>query len=411
MSKYDEDINESIDEFERLCEFMSLYANKKGSNLPYNYTTIDFPYLSCNIPDDMINDFFDLYADTIMAGKSVTITEKHKEFGPIVLDLDFIQSKENNQRYYTLKTIKNCIRIYNSIIRKYLNVSDKDMVAYVLEKDSPSLRKGEYHDGIHIIYPNICTRPDLQLCMRKDFIKQLEENNVFGNIPLINSLDRVVDEHVIHRVGWLLYGSKKSHSVKGYQLTHIYEQTITNNIGDIFDFDFSKPDKETIKYLVRNLSVRKFNSTNDLTPTINIIEPGINQIVSEPDINQTVSKPGINQTVSEPDINQIVSNNIVFIKDTPNQELTKAKKLVKLFSKERATNYYQWMEVGWCLHNINYELLEDWIKFSKKCPSKFEKSRCEFLWKKMKPSNYTIASLHYFAQIDNPKKYMEMYKK
>ncbi len=37
------------------------------------------------------------------------------------------------------------------------------MNAYILEKDSPTLRKGQYHDGIHIVYPYICTKPALQM--------------------------------------------------------------------------------------------------------------------------------------------------------------------------------------------------------------------------------------------------------
>ena len=33
--------------------------------------------------------------------------------------------------------------------------------------------------------------------------------------------------------------------------------------------------------------------------------------------------------------------------------------------------------LGWCLHNIDKCLLDDWIDFSLKCPDKFVKGECE----------------------------------
>ena len=405
--------NKSDDEFEILCKFMRKYVNekgKKGVKFPYNYTTMDAPFYSCNIPDDMINKFFDLYVDAIVAGKSVTITERHKDFGPIVIDLDFLQTKENNQRYYTLKTIKNCIRIYNNIIRRYLDVPDENMISYVTEKECPSFRKGEYHDGVHIMYPNICTAPALQMLMRKDFIKQLEKKNVFRKIPLVNSLDKVVDENVIYQAGWLLYGSRKSHSVKGYQLTHVYETFTTDDnsmvINDTFETEFADrmSTKKMIKSLVRNLSVRKFNSENDLTPWADNVDPEIINEKSTQLKNTIIEKKGADQA------ERLIGSNINFIKATSERELIEAKNLVKLFSKARASDYYQWYQVGMCLHNIDYRLLEDWIEFSKKCPNKFNKGECEKLWKKMKPSVYNMASVHYYASTDNPKEYVKLYE-
>ena len=48
-------------------------------------------------------------------------------------------------------------------------------------------------------------------------------------------------------------------------------------------------------------------------------------------------------------------------------------KLVDILDVSRAEDYYQWMEVGWCLHNIdpsNVELLSIWDNFSKRCSDK-----------------------------------------
>jgi P4 family phage/plasmid primase-like protien len=397
------------DEFEKLLKFMMKYMNKpekKGMRLPCNYTTVDSPKGAFNIPDDRINTFVDLYVDAVYAGKSLTITERHKDFGPIVIDLDFIQSKENSQRFYSEQTIKNCIKLYNNIIVKYLNVEDGDLIAFVTEKEKPILRKGEYHDGIHIMYPNICTKPTLQMMMREDFIKKLEEKNIFKKIPLLNQMKDVVDEAVIYRNGWLMYGSKKSNFTEGstYLLTHIYE-TVSDEgsmvIQDTFDPDVEMT-KKKLKTLIKTLSVRKFDSEDDLTPLGDDVDPKSINDKSVRMKNAIIEEKGVDKA------ERLLSPNINFIKATTEKELVEAKNLIKLFSRERADKYQTWYQIGMCLHNIDYRLLEDWIKFSKRCIRPvFKPGECEKLWKKMKTSTYNMASLHYFASKDNPKEYIK----
>ena len=41
--------------------------------------------------------------------------------------------------------------------------------------------------------------------------------------------------------------------------------------------------------------------------------------------------------------------------------LLKRKKLVKGLNEKRALEYYNWLEVGWCLHNIDDRLIDEWI--------------------------------------------------
>ena len=36
------------------------------------------------------------------------------------------------------------------------------------------------------------------------------------------------------------------------------------------------------------------------------------------------------------------------------------RKFVNILSNERADNFENWMRVGWCLHNIDYNLLDAW---------------------------------------------------
>ena len=331
------DKNNGLNELETLYNFMKKYKNeskkKTGENLPWTHSMTYEPYGAYNIPDDMYGKFLKLYEDVIVAGYVPHITEKHKEYGPIVIDLDFVQSKEHKKRYYTTTTIVNIIRLYNKIIKKYLNVSNNDMDAYVLEKKEPSLRKGEYHDGLHIVYPYICTKPPLQMLMRKDFLKLADENNIFKKIPLENSLEEVFDKNVIYHVGWMMYGSRKNISSYVYYVTHIYS---TAN-GKIFDTlipgeDITK--RSYIKHFIDVLSCRRFFGPNDITSLADDIDP----TEIDEQINKLKDKLVENVNKKE-EINALMGDDINFIKVVTDELLVEAKNLVKLFSKERATNY------------------------------------------------------------------------
>ena len=397
---------DNFNELEKLYDFMKKYKNeskkKSGKNLPWTNSMTFAPYFACNIPDDMYQKFLKLYEDTIVAGYQPHITEKHKEYGPIVIDFDFVQAKENNKRYYTNITIVNIIKLYNIVIKKYLDVSNNKLDAYVSEKKEPSLRKGEYHDGIHIVYPYICTKPSLQMLMREEFIKLAEQHKIFKKIPLINSLEEVFDKGVIYHVGWMMYGSRKNTSSHVYRVTHIYN-TADKKIFDTIIPGDDMTKRSYVRHFIDVLSCRRFFNENEETPLADGIDP------ADIDVKINKIKDKITEgTNKEEELAALMGEDINFIKVVNEETLVEAKNLVKLFSKERAAEYLAWYQVGKCLHNIDYRLLNDWIAFSKKCPNKFKKGECETLWKKMKQSNYTMATLHYFASKDNHKKYLKM---
>jgi hypothetical protein len=47
-------------------------------------------------------------------------------------------------------------------------------------------------------------------------------------------------------------------------------------------------------------------------------------------------------------------------------DLPYAERLVDLLGPKRADERDMWIEVGWCLRNIDHRLLDKWIEFSKK---------------------------------------------
>ena len=94
-----------------------------------------------------------------------------------------------------------------------------------------------------------------------------------------------------------------------------------------------------------------------------------------------------------------------YIHNNDVSDTTVAKKLVSLLSYQRASDYNTWIEVGFCLHNINKTvLLDSWIQFSKQS-DKYKDGECERLWRNFKNDGLTIGSLHRWARIDNADEY------
>jgi P4 family phage/plasmid primase-like protien len=411
MGKEKRDATKSA--IEKLYSFMDIYRNKanKGTKLPYTHTCIYSPFGSYNIPESVYLEFIKLYENAILDGARPHIAESHKEYGPIVIDFDFVSQKK--RRAYTNVTIMNIIKLYNRVINKYLDVSETKMDAYVMEKKNPDFRKNEYHDGLHIVYPNICTKPSLQLVMRSVFLESATETKIFDRMKLSNSLDQVFDKSVIHKGHWLLYGSVKNPTNSMYDVTHIYGANCKSD-GDkkkcsifetLIQSDTKTPD--TIRHYVNALSCRRFDSSEQMTPLNSKMTP---EIVDD-QINRIVNKLTKDCNIPSNKIHEIIGNDYKIIRATNEEELVEVRNLVNFLSAERASHYKDWYQVGKCLFNIDYRLLDDWIAFSKKTKRKnFIVGECEALWKKMRHSNYTISTIHYYASKDNPTMYTELQK-
>lgn len=91
-----------------------------------------------------------------------------------------------------------------------------------------------------------------------------------------------------------------------------------------------------------------------------------------------------------------------------NQKSFDIPSLVSLLSPTRAEDNYTWLQVGQCLFDISSDLLEEWIKFSKKSSIKFSRAECERLWTTMTKTNYTVASLYTFAKEDKSTEFNKM---
>lgn len=363
------------------CSHILRYKVEKGSE--FTHTSIIKPSGAFYVPTDEMESFYQNYERALSAGEDLYMTEKHRDISPFLIDLDFkFEKGENLDRIYTKDVIENVISIYCKKITEYVEVPEKYSI-YLLEKPHPNVDKGVIKDGVHIIIPNIVTKTSVQFIIRKDLLQELK--GVFEHLKCVNTVDDIVDEAVIERNNWQMYGSKKP-NCEPYKVTYKYEWD--NTLNKLLSVELT----DTPVELVEILSIRNKYDANKIK-----IEKA--EIVKEfeKETNKTKKKmSNALQTSINTRKNQI-------------ENLEHVCKLVDLLSEERANNYLDWISVGWCLRNIDHRLLEKWIEFSKKSP-KFEEGECEKRWNYMREDGLGIGTLNMWAKKDNPEQYAEVLK-
>ncbi len=372
MSKNNENMNDY-----NIYKFLEEHSVQDG----HTHTSMCNPKGSYLIEDYDLDIFYELYEKALFDGE-LHITEKHNEISPMIIDLDFKYELEMFERKHKISHVEKIINMYISEICNLFEIEkdDQRLTSFVFERDELYKIKGITKDGIHILFPNIVSYPDAQYYIRNNILKKIGE--LISDLGLKNVISDVVDKSVIApNTCWLLYGSNKDRP-KGnpYRLKYIFD----GNVNSILPEDYFGDEPVN---LARFFSIRG-RKISDLIP---IRPEKLNLLAS---LNKKKA---------------VKTKNAYYL----NYDIERVRELVSILSSERADNYSQWIEVGWMLHNIdplNDELLEIWINFSKKS-NKYVEGQCEKLWDNMKNEGLTIATLHYWAKIDNYTKYNEFKNK
>lgn len=335
---------------------------------------------SFNIPVEKLHDFYRWYNKVQKAKYPLHFTERHREYSPFVVDLDFkyTRTAKTEDRIYNESLVKLIIGKYLEYMKQFIEIDEDNGHCYYLEKERPTFT-GEsaagfsYKDGIHLMFPNIVSKPALQFVVRLLVINDIGKNGIFSHLNLDNDLRDVFDEAVISRNGWMMYGSHKPNA-QPYQITKIYDHELKEACIEDVAFDATN--------LPWELSIRR---DRDLTPYVrDMTDERVDAIYEKlcPRVNRKAQtgKP---------------------------EEVRLAHLLVGLLNPKRNNDYKEWIELGFCLHNIDDSLLDLWIEFSQKSP-KFKDGECEKMWKGFRDTGITIKSLHFWARNDNPGSYGEL---
>lgn len=334
-------------------------------------THLNFQGGKYNIPDNKLDEFYAEYNKSLAKKEKIHLVEVHNQTGPVVIDIDLRFSKDKINRQYKDNDITNLISVYTKAIVRHLKVSDDQLKAFVFEKSKPYVDRSYIKDGIHIMFPYVHTEPTVQYVIREYVIKMYHDNQYFKHLDLKNSLEDIFDKSVIHRNGWVMYGSSKLSS-EPYKLTYIFDKDVNElSLTSYNEFDLPKL-----------LSIRRKEKTVEVTDeqaeTVRQMKDKLNKIAEK---KKTASVYSGKNKVEQDVINDIQC-------------------LLKILNPSRADNYTQWLELGWCLHNIDYRLITEWINFSKQSV-KYKEGECEKLWNTFRSDGFTIASIYYWARLDN----------
>lgn len=371
----------------RMQRFLIKHLVPKGN--AFTHTSLGKPLGSFYIPIESTNEFFKLYSDAIENGEDIYLTERHRHISPILIDLDFRFPLQGDQpvRKYTPEHIKKVVECYCAHIADIFNVNVDSFAVYVMEKPGPQVAQRKIKDGVHIVIPGIVSKPSSQYVLRSRAISDLA--SLFEEMGVSNKVDDIIDEAVIERNNWLMYGSKKPNG-EPYKLTQTWEYHVsTKELEDATDTYSGMQ----VVDLVQEMSIRNKHDEMPVQPhamdEINKYEQVIESRRKKMETAKHIMTDELNKTQ-----NEHVNYEEVAV-------------LVDILSVERAESYNDWIRVGWCLRNIDHRLMDKWTEFSKKSP-KYKDGECTGLWNHMKPGGLGIGSLHMWAKQDNPARYAEI---
>lgn len=426
--------------------------------------------INFKIDDDCYNEFIKIYVKEFKNNDDCVlhVMEHPMEIGPLCLDFDLKQTTPD--RTLSIDNIMHIIGIINNIVDKYFgNCNDDILQSYVMMKSEPFFikKKMVYSDGFHLQYPNlILSSVDRFLIYhesRKEIIRQDLFSDVYSVLEKVNNYkkqlntnsdtsndsddedkdededededknnyyklsdkekekinDEIFDPCVIIKNKWFMYGSGKNINgdINIYELAYIFD----HNVDEI-------EEKPSIKELIKILSIRKpSNKNNKIKPKDSdeynkLIEDVKVKYIKKQndkvfDINKFFKSSGDQENIetnTNRKITDYTHNNLVKTQ-VEQDNVSYAKELVKLLSKDRAYPYEEWISVGWCLYNISPSLFPEFVSFSKLAGKKFDKSGCEKVWedcvRRHDKTGYSIPSLIKWAKEDNLEQFKNLLRK
>ena len=361
---------------------LNKYKVKQGE--AFNYTLTAKPYGAFYIPQKDVENFNALYVRVITETDTVpSLTEKPGKFSPILVDFDFKYDLSGSPaRRHTKGHTRQLAKMYYEFLERYIQLDEKTSQCFIFERPEPYQTEKNVKDGVHMIFPYLTTPAALKLLAREHLCRNAVD--LFQQLGTVNSVNDIVDRAVIDRNNWYLYGSGKP-GCEPYVLTQILDK----NLCEIEHSSFETPE------LVSLLSVK-----GPATPSCRYKDDMEEEINHEFELSMSRTQGVAKATVREQTKKKIP-------KFTRCDNIEYVQKLVEILADHRADDYQEWIELGWCLHNINDDLLDDWVKFSKRSP-KFTPGYCETQWAKMKEDGLGMGSLIRWAREDDLEKYLEV---
>ena len=423
-----------MDEYRK---FLNQFRCEKGSGIQYTHTSIGNPRASYAIPVNRMSDFYEAYNRAMVKGVSLHLTEKPCDPSPMRADLDFrfpmVSPKPESgimPRLYTQQHVTNIVKAYCNLIANYVDPSYHHLIiAYVMEKNKATEHRGKIKDGIHIVWPHIVLPHTLHHLIRKHMLNKAAQ--VFIGMPMCNTYEEIIDNAIIDKNNWQMYGSKKP-ECEAYRVTYVYKyepvpESIPNsevNEGeeevdpaDVIP-EIAEPATEAPKpepqgevaiqpppSAMEELNFARLFSMRDKQELVVQVRADKLEEVDQY-IRHVMPSQGERRKTK---LNtQIFGKSVNMARNCVNEDdFILSKELVECLNPKRSENYEDWIKLGWTLRNIDHRLLDAWVEFSR-VSSKYVEGECNKLWNTMRTDTLGMGTLRWWARQDNPQKYEEI---
>ena len=355
------------------------------------------------VKDEDYPDFLNLLHEYLFEEKRrpLNLVEQRRNdlYTPILIDIDFKYPSERAiQRQFDLSHIHAFIEKYVENLTHFY-VINKPLRFFITLRPAPYEDKKTNHvkDGVHIQCPDIILHSEHQQVLRHRSIEMANLSTAFKNTGFINSEKDVFDEAIVKKNGWFFYGESKP-DIPAYNLVSVY----------VYNGTFSEEiNNYNSRQLIELLSIR-YNLHNEL---VSFIPETQEEWKSR--LDYCTGK----RVVEEPKEVMVVTTTSSNVYEQFEKDKINTAKLLALecLSAERASGYQSWIEVGWCLHNVDQskEMFQTWMEFSAKSSKASDNNINSLLrdWQRgwtNRERQFTIRSLHMWAKQDNPVRYREI---
>jgi P4 family phage/plasmid primase-like protien len=372
------------------------------------------------VKDEEYPQFLDLVHDYLFQQnkRPLNLIEQRRTdlLTPLLIDLDFkYPAGQSLHRTFEVAQVHAFINKYVENLTHFYNLEDYKPLRFFItlrpapyeDKKSNTINRA-IKDGVHIECPDLVLHSEHQQVLRHRSIELGNLTHTFKNTGYINAEKDVFDEAIVKKNGWFFFGESKP-DIHPYNLASVY-------VYNPKEKTFYEEDIHTYgsRELLELLSIR-YNLQVDI-PAFN--DDNHEEWKERLDYCTGKRAAPLPETFMATEIPVIaVTNNNIY------EQLEKDKKdivkrlAVECLSAERASGYQTWIEVGWCLHNIDpsEEMFQTWLEFSDKSTKAGENNINALLrdWNRGWGRNYqekcfTSRSLHMWAREDNPQKYWEI---
>jgi P4 family phage/plasmid primase-like protien len=387
-ARRDTDVNSASQQQQpNLYTFLLGYRVEKGCD--HTHTSFARPSGAFYIPSSAAAEFMALYKAALARDDDLYLTEHHRHIGPVVVDLDFKYEPSAEEvaghpptRRHDDACIEAIVSTYARHMADYVE-APASFALYVTMKRAPTTFKGLIKDGLHISIPEVVTRPEVQLLVRQAALLELGE--ILKPLGLVNRIEDVVDESVIERNNWMMYGSKKPQG-EAYLVTHVFT----------YDSSTSRVTRATVDADVDYVELLSIRNKYDELKVRGDREDMVRRFVDQREERRKRREVISSVLSSSPNSRNNVCENL--------EQVTR---LVDILDPARADSYNEWVRVGWCLRNIDYRLLDKWAEFSRRS-DKYMEGECPRMWSFMRPGRLGIGTLHMWARNDSPERYREL---